>query len=152
VVIDLKTGSSESTLDDKGRVNIPVRFREHFQGKLYITRGKERCAEIMPLEVFEQFVQREENSESLTQRERAAFRRKYFVQAESVELDKAGRIAIPAILRKYANITKDCLVMRDKERLFIWDSNTWESCLVNDDPLVRAAEDKLDAQENIKHD
>ena len=148
--MELKRGSAESTLDDKGRVNIPVRFRDFFQGELVITRGMERCAMIMTPSLWERFEQAEGSSEVLTQEEREAFKNKHLNQAQIVELDKAGRIAIPPIIRKYANLTRDCMVIRDENRLSIWDSDAWEAYLTEKDMLARTAMNKLGTQDIFK--
>ena len=145
--MELKTGSAESTLDDKGRVNIPIRFREYFQGKLFITRGMDKCAMIMTEAVCQNFEQAERNSDALNQQEREAIKNKHLRLIVEVELDKAGRIAIPSNIRKYANLTRNCLVIRDEDRLFIWDSDVFEIHLTETDELARAAMNKLGSQD-----
>jgi MraZ protein len=145
--MELKRGSAESTLDDKGRVNIPVRFREFFQGELVITRGMEHCALIMTPAVWERFEQAEGNSDVLNHEEREVFRNKHLNQAQVVELDKAGRIAVPSIIRKYANLRRDCIVIREEDRLLIWDSGDFEAYLTEKDTVARAAMNKLGSQD-----
>jgi len=140
--MELKRGSAESTLDDKGRVNIPVRFREYFQGELIITRGMEHCAMIMTPERWERFEQ-PGGKPDITPEEWEAFKNKHLNQAQVVELDKAGRIAIPSIIRKYANLTKECMVIRDENSLFIWNSDDFEAYLAEKDVIARAAMNKL---------
>ena len=145
--MELKTGSAESTLDDKGRVNIPVRFREQYQGELVITWGMEHCAWIMTPPVWERFMQALRNSEKLTQEERHILEDKHLNQAQIVELDKAGRIAIPSHTRKYANLSKDCMVISAENRLSIWDSDTFDAYLADKDAVARAAMNKLGSQD-----
>ena len=145
--MELKTGSAESTLDDKGRVNIPVRFREQYQGDLIITWGMEHCALIMTPPVWERFVERIRNSSMLTQEERDIFEYKLLNQAQMTELDKAGRIAIPPPLRRYASLTKDCLVISAENRLSIWDSGVFEAYLAEKEIVARAAWNKLGSQD-----
>jgi len=145
--MELKTGSAESTLDDKGRVSIPVRFREQFQGELVISFGMEHCAWIMTPAVWERFEQALVNSKTLTQEERLILADKHLNQAQVVELDRAGRIAIPPTVRKYANLTRDCIVIRDENRLSIWDSGTFDNYLAEKDTLARAAMNKLGSQD-----
>ena len=143
--MELKRGSAESTLDDKGRVSIPVRFREYFQGELIITRGMEHCAMIMTPAGWESFEQPEGNPD-VNPEEWEAFKNKHLNQAQVVELDKAGRIAIPSIIRKYANLNKECMVIRDDDRLFVWNSDDFEAYLDKKDEVARAAMNKLGAQ------
>ena len=145
--LELKTGSAESTLDDKGRVNIPVRFRNKYQGELIITWGMEHCAWIMTPIVWERFEKALRNSEFFTKEERLILEDKHLNQAQVVELDKAGRIAIPPTIRKYANITRDCIVISAENRLAIWDSGVFDSYLANKDELARTAMNKLGSQD-----
>ena len=140
--MELNRGSAESTLDDKGRVNIPVRFRGFFQGELIITFGMERCAWIMTPPVWEHFEQ-QYNSELLTMEERGVFEDKHLNQAQVVELDKTGRIAVPAPVRKYAGLTRDCLVIWTENRLAIWDSDVFASYLAEKDEVAKRAMNKL---------
>ena len=141
--MELKTGSAESTLDDKGRVSIPVRFREQYQGDLVITWGMERCAWIMTPSVWERFERALRDSETLTQEERLILEDKHLNQAQVVELDKTGRIAIPATIRKYASLSKDCMVISAENRLSIWDSRVFDAYLAEKDVVARAAMNKL---------
>ena len=150
--MELKTGSAESTLDDKGRVNIPLRFRELYQGELVITWGMERCAMIMRPAVWEHFVQMIRNSTMLTQEERDIFEYKLLNQAQVTELDKVGRIAVPPPLRKYANLTRDCLVISAENRLSIWDSVVFSAYLEEKDAVARAAWNKLGSQDIFRVD
>ena len=145
--MELKTGSAESTLDDKGRVNIPVRFREQYQGELVITWGMEHCAWIMTPAVWERFEKALRSSAMLTQEERLILEDKHLNQAQVVELDKAGRIAIPQTIRKYANLTRDCIVISAENRLSIWDSGTFDAYLAVKDDVARAAMNKLGSQD-----
>ena len=147
--MELRTGAAESTLDDKGRVNIPTRFREYFQGKLFITRGMDKCAMIMTEAACENFYNAEGNSE-LNQEEREALKNKFLRLIHEVELDKAGRIAIPSHIRKYANLTRNCLVIRDEQRLLIWDFDDFEAHLEETEDLARAAMNKLGSQDIFK--
>ena len=145
--VELKTGSAESTLDDKGRVNIPVRFRDQYQGELVITWGMEHCAWIMTPPVWERFERALRNSEMLTQEERLILEDKHLNQAQVVELDKTGRIAIPPTIRKYANLTRDCVVISAENRLAIWDSDVFASYLADKDTVARSAMNKLGSQD-----
>ena len=146
--MELKTGSVESTLDDKGRVSIPVRFRDYFQGDLVITCGFEKCALVMTPAVWEHYENAFRNSEVLLHEERQILEDKYLNQAQVVELDKAGRIAVPPTIRKYANLSRgDCMVIRSEGRLSIWNSIVWEEYLESKDVLARSAINKLGTQD-----
>ena len=145
--MELKTGSVESTLDDKGRVNIPVRFRDQYQGSLVITWGMEHCVWIMTPAVWEHFERALRNSEMLTQEERLILEDKHLNQAQVVELDKSGRIAIPQTIRKYANLTRECIVISAENRLSIWDCGVFDAYLKESDMVARTAMNKLGSQD-----
>ena len=148
--MELKTGTAESTLDDKGRVSIPVRFREYFQGELIITWGSEQCAWIMTPAVWERFERSIRNSEVLNPKQRRQLEAKHLEEANEVELDKAGRIAIPPRTRKYANLTKDCLVIRSEDRLYIWDVATRDAYLSENAPETLEAWNLINDQDYLK--
>lgn len=148
--MELNRGSAESTLDDKGRVSIPVRFRQYFQGELVITRGMEHYALVMTPPAWECYEQAFRNGDMFNPEERLVLEDKYLNQAQVVELDKAGRIAIPPIIRKYACLTKDCMVIRVENRLSIWDSEAFEAYLANKDELARSAMNKLSSEDIFK--
>ena len=148
--MELKTGAAESTLDDKGRVSIPVRFREHYQGKLVITRGMEHCVWVMTPQVWEHLEQTIRNSETLIQEERHILEDTLLIQAQETELDKTGRIAIPPTIRKHANLRKECMVISTGNRLSIWDSVVFETYLREKEEVARAAFNKLGSQDIFK--
>jgi len=145
--MELKTGSADSTLDEKGRVSIPVRFREQFQGELVITCGIEQCVYIMKPEAWECFKLNLSNPELYTQEERLFLQNKHLHQAQVVEIDKVGRIAIPPTFRKYANLTRDCRVISAEDLLKIWDNDTFDAYIAKNDALERAAINKLGSKD-----
>jgi MraZ protein len=67
-----------------------------------------------------------------------------------VELDKAGRIAVPPQIRRYANLTKDCLVIRSEDRLYIWDATTRDAYLSENAPETLEAWDLINDQDYLK--
>jgi MraZ protein len=141
--MDLDYGSEKSTLDDKGRIIIPVEFRGFFQGELLLTYGMEKCAWIMTPPAWERMKQGILHSENLSPRERRLLEAKHLRQTQKVELDKQGRIPIALPIRKYANLTKICMVSRDSEKLSVWDFDGWYDYLALNDKPAEDAYDKL---------
>ena len=140
--MELKTGSAESTLDDKGRVNIPVRFREQYQGELVMTWGIDQCIYIMTQPAWENFEKKMRNAPEFSRKWRI-LEQKHFAPATKVEIDKAGRIAIPPTFRKYANLSKDCTVNSSASGfLSVWDTETLYAYLTKDDPVAQSAFDE----------
>lgn len=122
----LQTGTFESTLDDKGRVVIPAPLRERYTGKLVITQGKELCVWVMTAVIYENLLlkfKKKCHEKALSSEEIEAFQYQHESTAFPVEIDqKTGRIPIPAFLRSYANLTKDCLVISINGHLEIWNA------------------------------
>jgi MraZ protein len=148
--MELKTGAIESTLDDKGRVNIPIRFREDYQGELVIAYGKEHCAEIRTSGDWENFARKtREYMENVNDEVRDYLENKYLNTALPAELDKTGRIAIPSAIRGYANLSKDCIVIRAEDRLSVWDREVFAAYIAEKENLAREAINNLSAR-NVK--
>jgi len=122
----LKTGTFESTLDEKGRVVIPAPLRERYNGKLVVMQGKERCVWVMTIAAYEHFIstfKKESIENEWNSDEIEAFEYQHISTACHVEIDpKNGRLPAPAILRSYANLVKDCLVVSIKGHLEIWNA------------------------------
>ncbi|MCL2008266.1 MAG: division/cell wall cluster transcriptional repressor MraZ [Treponema sp.] len=148
----LKTGSAESTLDDKGRVNIPTRFRDQYQGDLVISWGMEQCVWIMKPATWETFELKMRNSTVFNQEEWRYFEYKVLGQIQSAELDKAGRIAIPPTFRRYASLSKDCMIICAEDRLSIWDVDVFYSYLADKDSMAQSAMNKLGTHNIFKAD
>jgi len=125
--MELKTGSAESTLDDKGRVSIPVRFRGQFQGTLIITRSLDPCVWIMMPDTWERVKKNLSDPTVFTPEALRYYKETLIDLHDEVRLDKVGRIAIPSTFRSYANLTKDCMVISAGDRLSLWDSREFNA-------------------------
>jgi len=124
----LPTGTFESTLDEKGRVVVPVSLRESFTGKLVITQGLEACVWIMTSHVYENYFlkQLDNLQDTLSYKEIEALRYHHEAPARSVEIDeKTGRVPVPVALRSYAKLSKNCLVLSIDGHLEIWDNEEY---------------------------
>ncbi|MDR1411948.1 MAG: division/cell wall cluster transcriptional repressor MraZ [Spirochaetaceae bacterium] len=141
--MELKTGNFPTTLDDKGRVGIPAKLRDRYSGELVITCGIEHCAWVMKPDVWEHVVEKLTNSDLLTEKERLLIEHKYINQAQVLEPDRAGRVSIPAPFRRYARLTKECLVISAENRLEIWDEEFFFSFLDENQEAVQAAINKM---------
>jgi MraZ protein len=123
-------GSFEHTVDSKGRVSVPSRFREiitdRYEGKLVLTMDFDKCITVYPLEEWERF---EEKVRLLPQMQKEVkdFMRSVFSTATECELDKQGRILIPPSLRAGAGINKSVMVVGIIGKMEIWDKAAWDS-------------------------
>jgi MraZ protein len=121
--MELKTGTFESILDEKCRVNIPLQIREGYSsGALVITQGMQPSVYIMTSAIWEQFSGKLTNSAILNEEDYNLIQYQYILPAQQGEIDKAGRIAIPPAIRRYAGLTKNCLVLSAENHLEIWDA------------------------------
>lgn len=123
-------GSFEHSVDAKGRVSVPSRFRdiiaERYEGKLVLSMDFDNCITVYPLEEWERV---EEKIRSLPQMQKEVkdFMRFVFSTATECELDKQGRILIPPALRERAGINKSVMVVGIISKMEIWDSSAWEA-------------------------
>jgi MraZ protein len=123
-------GSFEHSVDSKGRVSVPSRFREIFleryEGKLVLTMDFDKCIMAYPLEEWERV---EEKIKALpqSQKEVKDYMRYVFSNAAECELDKQGRILIPPALREGARISKNVMVVGLLNKMEIWDKVAWDA-------------------------
>ena len=129
MALKLQTGTFESTLDEKGRVVIPASLRDRYTGELVITQGQDFCVWIMTGKTYEKFLENLENTaSSLSYEEYMAFQYLHVAPAQVVEIDqKYGRIPVPAAIRSYAKLSKDCLVLSIKGRLELWNAEIFRA-------------------------
>lgn len=118
-------GTHTPRLDEKGRLILPAKFREELQGGLVIARGKDRCLCVWSKAGF---------AESTVDFQRTAYgeasartqARLVFSSASDEIPDKQGRITVPPMLREYANLRRDCVVIGARDRVEIWDAQAWQ--------------------------
>lgn len=119
-------GEYEHTIDEKGRLIIPARFREELGLKFVVTRGLDRCLFVYPLTEWARLVEEKLQALPLGKTEARAFVRTLMSGATECELDKQGRIMLPANLRSYAGLEKDVVVIGVSARAEIWAKAEWE--------------------------
>jgi MraZ protein len=117
-------GEHQHSLDAKGRVILPARFREQLEGGAVMAKALDGCLAVYPLEEFERFAEnlREGRTRGATERQAA---RTYFAGAVEITPDKQGRVAIPAHLRTFANLERDVTVAGNFDHIEIWDAETF---------------------------
>lgn len=122
-------GEYEHTLDAKGRVIIPAKFREifkeHYVEKFFITRGLDHCLFVFTEETWK--AQEKKFRElSFTNSEARKFNRLYFSGACEVIGDKQGRILIPDYLKTHGEIKEDVVIIGVSDRIEIWAREKWK--------------------------
>ena len=122
-------GEHEHTIDRKGRLIIPSRFREvmkeHFVERFVATRGLDHC-----LFLFAEDEWRNQESRfkslSFTKQESRRFNRFYFSGAAELACDRQGRVLIPEYLKTFAGIKRDVVLVGVSNRIEIWDQEEWK--------------------------
>ena len=136
-------GTHAPRLDEKGRLFLPAKYREELAGGVVITKGQERCLFVFPQEEFTRITEalRDVPVTAKAVRDNS---RVFFASASDEVPDKQGRITVPAALRAYAGLQRDCVVIGANTRLEIWDTQAWETYLAaQEDTFAEAAEEVL---------
>lgn len=118
-------GEYSHTIDNKGRLIVPAKFREGLGDKFIITKGLDNCLFAYPLAEWNSL---EEKLKKLpfTKSDARAFVRFFFSGATECEFDKQGRVLIPQNLREYAGLEKEAVIIGVSSRIEIWGSEVWK--------------------------
>lgn len=121
-------GTYTPRLDDKGRLILPAKFRERLANGLVVTRGQERCLYVFPIDEFSRVAEQLRAAPVTSKAVRDYLR--VFLSGASDEIpDKQGRLTVPATLRQYAGLDRECTVIGAGSRLEVWDTAAWEAYL-----------------------
>lgn len=118
-------GEYQHSLDTKGRMAVPAKFRDNLSAGAIITRGLDNCLFLFSKSEWAKLAEKI-IALPLTQANSRAFTRLMLAGAMDVELDSQGRILIPDYLRKYANLEKEAIVAGLYNRIEVWDRGHWE--------------------------
>ena len=118
-------GEYKHTVDEKGRIAIPAKFRAALNTSAVITRGLDHCLYIYTASDWEQLANKIK-ALPMTKADSRAFQRLMLAGAVNVDLDVQGRALIPEYLRTYAGIARAAVVAGVYDRLEIWDEAKWE--------------------------
>jgi MraZ protein len=119
-------GEYQHSLDDKGRIIIPAKFRDALGSNFVITRGLDNCLFVYPTEEWAQ-METKLKSLPLMKADARAFTRFFLSGATECELDKQGRANIPANLREHAQLQSQAVVIGVSSRVEIWSKERWEA-------------------------
>ncbi|KRL04676.1 division/cell wall cluster transcriptional repressor MraZ [Liquorilactobacillus oeni] len=118
-------GEYRHTIDEKGRLIIPAKFRESLGEKFVITRGMDGCLFGYPQSEWDKLEQKLQQL-PLTKKDARAFVRFFYSAATECEFDKQGRISIPRSLREHAALAKKCVVVGVSNRFEVWAQQRWD--------------------------
>jgi MraZ protein len=135
-------GEYSHSLDEKGRVVMPSKFRTGLDDGCVVTKGQERCIYVFPMDRWE-----EESRKVLklprTDRRARNFSRSFFASASDQALDRQGRVQIPESLRRYAGLEKDLTVVGVADRIEVWAADTWRTVAEEADVYYSEIEEAL---------
>ncbi|MCB0010395.1 MAG: division/cell wall cluster transcriptional repressor MraZ [Anaerolineales bacterium] len=133
-------GEYTHTVDEKGRLTIPAKFRNALAQGLVVTRGLDRNLVIYPQSEFSDLAERV-MAKPMTDKGVRAFRRRVFSGAIDLEADRQGRILLPPYLREFAGIESEVVVVGNYNYIEIWSTGDWE-----------AARDSMESDESAWED
>jgi MraZ protein len=114
-------GEHQHSLDAKGRLILPARFRDQLEGGAVMAKALDGCLAVYPLAEFDQVARRLRETRGRGPVERQAART-FFAGAVEIAPDKQGRVAIPQHLREYAALDRDVIVAGNFDHIELWDA------------------------------
>ncbi len=121
-------GEYHHSIDDKGRIIMPSKFRYDLGETFVITRGIDSCLFVYPKETWNRLTEKL-NELSFTKKDVRSFQRFFLSAATICEFDKQGRINITSPLADYADLTKECVVIGVNDRIEIWSKGNFDKFL-----------------------
>jgi MraZ protein len=131
----LLTGTHTRTLDDKKRLALPRRVREQLGAPetLFITPGPDQCLWLFTQDGLERLAEKLDQAPAADAEVRV-FRRLYFAQTESVDVDGSGRILLPERLVQFAGLGHEVILIGVRDHLELWDGRRWQEYLARHGP------------------
>ncbi|HHX94604.1 MAG TPA: division/cell wall cluster transcriptional repressor MraZ [Clostridia bacterium] len=136
-------GEYEHTIDSKNRIIVPAKFREDLGDSFIVTKGLDNCLFVYPMEEWK-IIEKKMRSLPFNRADARAFSRFFFSGASEVDVDKQGRVLIPANLRKYARLEKEVVIIGVSSRVEIWSKEVWEDYNENTGAEFENIAEKLD--------
>lgn len=119
-------GEYRHTLDSKGRVIVPAKFRQSLGEDFVLTRGMDGCLFGYPNDQWNK-LEEQLDKLPLTKKDARSFVRFFYSSATETEIDKQGRINISSTLMKFAGLDKNCVIVGVSDRIEIWDQEKWDT-------------------------
>ena len=119
-------GEYNHSVDAKGRLIVPSKFREQLGNEFVVTKGLDGCLFVYSQEEWKR-IEESLREKPLTSKDARKFMRFFFAGAANCEVDKQGRILLPAHLREFAGLEKDVVLVGVGSRVEIWSKDKWEN-------------------------
>lgn len=123
-------GTYTPKIDDKGRVALPAKFRAQLGSGFVMARGQERCVYVLPMTEFQRMTTQIQRT-SMSNKSARDYLRVFLSGAVDEEPDKQGRIVVPPMLRDYASLGNEIVVIGVGTRAEIWNKSAWEAYLAD---------------------
>jgi MraZ protein len=144
--IIMMMGEYHHSIDEKGRLIIPAKFRYELGDKFIITKGLDGCLFVYPRNEWESIVSKLK-ALPFTKKDARTFMRFFLSGATECEFDRQGRVGITSPLAEYADLTKDCVVIGVNDRLEIWSKDRFENFFKeNEESLSDIAENLFEME------
>jgi len=118
-------GTHEHTIDDKNRLTLPAKFRESFADGLVVSKGLDKCLQAYRREDWDRLVESRLAPLDPFSQEARRIQRFHFSGAAETELDKQGRLMLPAPLLEHAQLGREVVVAGMRDHVEIWDREAW---------------------------
>jgi MraZ protein len=136
-------GTHTPKLDDKGRLFLPAKFRDELSDGVVITRGQERCLYVFPAKEFSAIMEKLRQAPASVKDARD-YMRVMLSGASDETVDKQGRVSLPALLRQYAGLSKELVIIGVGSRAEIWDAEAWAEYLAkNEESFANQVEEVI---------
>lgn len=137
-------GEYNHTIDAKGRLIVPAKFREILGDNFIVTKGLDGCLFVYPNDEWTRF---EEKLKSLplTNKNARQFTRFFLAGAAACEVDKQGRILLPQVLREFASLEKDVVLVGVASRIEIWSRERWDESMNTYDGDMDEVAEKMES-------
>ena len=123
-------GEYTHTIDEKGRLTLPAKYRTDLASGVVVTRGLDKCLVVFPMEEWRKLSDKVD-ALPLTDMQAREFRRLLFSGAVDAELDKQGRVLLPQYLREYAGLNGNVIVTGLNTHMEIWAPEAWNTIRAN---------------------
>lgn len=145
VVIAMFMGEYHYSIDDKGRITIPSKFRYELGENFIVTRGLDNCLFIYPKQEWNNIITK--YRELPNTKNARDFMRFFLSGATECEFDRQGRINVSAPLMKYADLNKECVIIGVNDRLEVWSKDRWTNFIeTNEENLSDIADSLFSSQ------
>ncbi len=137
-------GEYRHTIDDKNRLSLPAKFRQEMGKKVVITPGLDSCLFVFTTNEWEKISEHlSVTGSSLLQADNRSLNRYLLGRAVEVDVDAVGRMLLPEHLREKANLKSKVVFIGVRDRVEIWDENTWNAYVVEVESKADALAEKL---------